>query len=165
MPNLEEKFRYFIDLDRDEAKDQLLQSVSYFDMELPRYFNFEPLLGYAFECVSNISHKKIYGWKPEHSDNLNYTLMSNKDGAIAWRPFELINPLIYAKCVELLTTEGNWEQITQRFKDFSVGNVECCSIPVIAEEPNKSKKEQILNWWKKLNSAHWSSPWNILIVK
>ena len=147
---MEENSRYFTDLSREEAKEQLLKSAAYFDMELPKYFNFEPLLGFAFDEASNISFQDMTGWKPEHYEDLNYTLMSNKDGAIAWRPFELINPLIYSKCVELLTTEENWKLIVDRFEEFSGGCVECCSIPVISEDSDTNKKEQILNWWKRV---------------
>ena len=147
---MEESSKYFTELNREEAKEQLLKSAAYFDMELPKYFNFEPLLGFALDQSSNISFEDLTGWKPEHHENLNYTLMSNKDGAIAWRPFELINPLIYAKCVELITTDENWKQIIRRFKRFSGGCVECCSIPVISEASTTNKKEQILNWWKRV---------------
>lgn len=147
---MEENSRYFVDLSREEAKERLLKSASYFDMELPKYFNFEPMLGFALDEAQQISSKDLLGWKPDHHERLNYTLMSNKDGSIAWRPFELINPLIYGKCVELLTTEDNWKLLKERFQKFSGGCVECCSMPVIAEQPDNSKKEQILNWWKRV---------------
>ena len=147
---MEESIKYFVDLSREEAKERLLVSASYFDMELPKYFNFEPILSFAYDQASKISPEDLLNWKPDRHEGLNYILMSNKDGLIAWRPFELINPLIYAKCVELITTDENWKLLIERFKKFSGGCVECCSMPVIAEEPANSKKEQILNWWKKV---------------
>lgn len=127
-----------------------MKSASYFDMELPKYFNFEPILNFAFDEARKVDIKTLLSWKPDQNEGLNYTLMSNKDGAIAWRPFELINPFIYAKCVELVTTEKNWAFLAERFKEFSVGCVECCSIPVISDAPEGDKREQILNWWKRV---------------
>jgi hypothetical protein len=147
---LEKGSNYFIDLKAEAARECLLKSVSYFDMELPKYFNFEPMLCSAIDFANNLSFNDLLRWQPYRHEDLNYTLMSNKDGSIAWRPFELINPLIYAKCVELITTKENWNLLRSRFQEFSGGCVECCSMPVIAKKPTKSKKEQILNWWKKV---------------
>lgn len=145
-----DEITYIVDLDPQTMREMLVKSSAYFDMELPRYFNFEPILSFALDEVATISSKDLLGWKPDQHEALNYTLMSNKDGAIAWRPFELINPLVYSKCIELLTSEKNWEAIKKRFQEFSGGAVECCSMPVVSPEPKHQKKEQILNWWKKV---------------
>ncbi|MDA9940300.1 RNA-directed DNA polymerase [Planktomarina temperata] len=142
--------KYISELNADEAKKHLLKSGSYFDLELPPYFKFEPILESAYTAAEDLSFKTLNKWKPDTFDDLNYTLMSNKDGAIAWRPFELINPLIYAKCVHVLTLEENWKTICSRFQEFSSGCIECCSIPVIAEKPTSGRKEQILNWWTRV---------------
>ena len=142
--------RYITELTNTEARERLLMSSSYFDMELPQYFNFEPILNAALDQAENLSVKDLLSWKPDQYEALNYTLMSNKDGLIAWRPFELINPLIYAKCVELVTTEANWKSLVDRFASFEGGCVECCSMPVIAPERKESKQDQILNWWKRV---------------
>lgn len=114
---MEESIKYFVDLSREEAKERLLVSASYFDLELPKYFNFEPILSFAYDQASKISPEDLLNWKPDRHEGLNYILMSNKDGLIAWRPFELINPLIYAKCVELITTDENWKLLIERFKN------------------------------------------------
>lgn len=150
VTTLNDGARYITELTADEARERLLMSSSYFDMELPKYFNFEPILGAALEEAEKLSVKDILDWKPDQHEALNYTLMSNKDGMIAWRPFELINPLIYAKCVEILTTKDNWQLLRDRFHAFNGGCVECCSMPVIALERQDSKQEQILNWWKRV---------------
>lgn len=142
--------RYITELSNTEARERLLMSSSYFDMELPQYFNFEPILNAAVDQASKLSVQDILSWKPDQHEALNYTLMSNKDGQIAWRPFELINPLIYAKCVELVTTEENWKFLVDRFSSFDGGCIECCSLPVIAPERKESKQDQILNWWKRV---------------
>lgn len=145
-----EKARYIYELSHIEARERMLLSSSYFDMELPQYFNFEPILSASLSHAETLPVKELLGWKPDQHEALNYTLMSNKDGMIAWRPFELINPLIYAKCVELVTAKDSWKLIQDRFSTFSGGCVECCSIPVIAPERRDSKQDQILNWWKRV---------------
>jgi hypothetical protein len=147
---LHQEPKYIFDLSGEQARDTFLKSNADFDMELPKYFDFGPILGAAYEFSKKTSLKKLKGLKPHEEENLNYVLMSNKDGSISWRPFELINPIIYAKCVELITSEENWGLIKQRLDKFSNGVVECCSLPVIDEEAKPNKKEQILNWWKKV---------------
>jgi len=118
-------------------------------MELPPYFNFQPLLEYSLSEAQNIELKDLFSWKPEKTEGLNYVLMYNKDGDIGWRPFELMHPLLYTKCVDVLTTEESWKFVQQRLKSFSGGVVECCSLPVVdIEDEPKPKKKQILNWWK-----------------
>ncbi|WP_412074119.1 RNA-directed DNA polymerase [Tritonibacter mobilis] len=137
------------DLSSQEARAYFCRTTSYFDMELPPYFNFQPILEYSLSKVENIELKEIYSWKPERVEGLNYVLMYNKDGDIGWRPFELMHPLIYAKCVDVLTTEENWRFVQDRIKSFSGGVVECCSLPVVdVDDDPRPKKKQILNWWK-----------------
>lgn len=139
------------DLSSSEAREYFCRTNSYFDMELPPYFNFQPLLEHALLEAEKIDVEKIFSWKPERYEGLNYVLMYNKDGDIGWRPFELKHPLIYGKCVDIITQEANWRSIRDRFKSFSGGIVECCSIPVVdLEIGSKPKKKQILNWWKTI---------------
>lgn len=109
-------------------------------MELPAYFNFEPLVRSVHEQVKKHSYSDIKSWKPEKFDDLNYVLLSNKDGGLSWRPFELLNPVIYAKCVELICSEENWKILQTRFGEYSKGIVECCSLPVVPDDPSEQKK-------------------------
>lgn len=139
------------DLDQKQAREYFCRSTSYFDMELPPYFNFQPLLEHSLAEAESIELKELVGWKPEREEGLNYVLMYNKDGDIGWRPFELMHPLIYAKCVDVLTSDKNWQFIQQRLKSFSGGVVECCSMPVVdLDDDPKPKKKQILTWWKTI---------------
>lgn len=101
--------------------------------------------------AENITLTDLYSWKPEKFEGLNYVLMYNKDGDIGWRPFELKHPLIYSKCVDILTTDENWQFIKERLKTFSNGVVECCSLPVVDLDVDpKPKRKQILHWWKSI---------------
>ncbi|WP_170593058.1 RNA-directed DNA polymerase [Ruegeria arenilitoris] len=120
-------------------------------MELPPYFNLQPLLEFTLSEVAQLEKKELQSWNPRDHEGLNYILMFNKDGDIGWRPFELMHPVIYAKCVDLITQKENWKQIQDRFTEFSGGVVECCSMPVVTPDSNESpKKQQILNWWKSI---------------
>lgn len=146
-----EKPTFLSELNPWEAREYFCRTTSYFDMELPPYFNFQPLLEHSLAEAEKITLKELYGWKPQESEGLNYVLMYNKDGDIGWRPFELKHPLIYAKCVDILTTDENWRFIQERLKSFSDGIVECCSLPVIdLDAEPKPKKKQILHWWKSI---------------
>lgn len=120
-------------------------------MELPPYINFQPVLEHSLAEAETIDLKDLVNWKPERFEGLNYVLMYNKDGDIGWRPFELMHPLIYAKCIETLTDKKHWHFIQERLKSFSGGVVECCSLPVVElDRESKPKKAQILAWWKSI---------------
>ncbi|SFO39699.1 hypothetical protein SAMN04487859_1402 [Roseovarius lutimaris] len=119
------------ELSHQEAREYFCRTTSYFDMELPPYFNFQPLLEHSLAEAENIELKELFSWKPQETEGLNYVLMYNKDGDIGWRPFELKHPLIYAKCVDILTRAENWRFVQERLKSFSNGVVECCSLPVV----------------------------------
>lgn len=143
--------KFINELSADEARSYFCRTNSYFDMELPPYFNLQPLLEFALAEVETMAMKEISDWKPRNHEGLNYTLMFNKDGDIGWRPFELMHPVIYTKCVDLITKEANWKQIQDRFAHFSEGIVECCSMPVVAPDSDEGpKKKQILHWWKSI---------------
>src|SRR5699024_2125516 len=144
--------RSILELNAEEVKEYFLKKESYSSIDLPYYFNFGNLL----EAVS----KKITGHRlsdfkqenPRDVDNVNYQLVSNKNGKYAWRPFQLINPAIYVSLVNKMTNEENWDFIKNRFSEFQEeSRVECHSIPVLSESEKKSNKSaQILHWWQKI---------------
>jgi hypothetical protein len=139
-----------LELESDEAKSYFLKQESYSSIELPYYFNFQNLL----EKVSNIiSGHRLSDFKQENPrdfENVNYQLVSNKDGKYAWRPFQLINPAIYVSLINNICNEENWNFIKKRFEKFQQEDrIECHSLPIISESEEKSDKSaQILNWWK-----------------
>lgn len=137
-----------IELSAVDARNYFCRSASYFDMEMPAYFNFAPLIERCANAASEIGYEDLMRWRPDRFTSLNYTLLHNKDGLIGWRPFELMNPLIYGMCVHLITEKSSWARIQARFDLFSDGVVECCSLPVVSVEERKSKAEQIISWWR-----------------
>jgi len=78
-----------------------------------------------------------------------YKLLHNKNGKFDWRPFELINPMLYVSLVHKITEPDNWKKITNRFSKIkSRSCVECISLPIVSENKNSDAKEQVLNWWE-----------------
>lgn len=141
-----------LELNAESVKEYFLKKESYSSINLPYYFDFNNLL----EKVSNkITGHRLSDFRQENPrdvDNVNYQLVSNKDGKYAWRPFQLIHPAIYVSLVNEIANEENWEFIKNRFNEFQEDNrVECHSIPVLSKSENKSDKSaQILNWWQKI---------------
>lgn len=79
----------------------------------------------------------------------------NKDGSYDWRMLELINPILYVCLVKFLTlsntrSSNNWQRIKEKFKEYKTNspNIMVKSIPIVVEENENQKKEQILNWWQ-----------------
>lgn len=153
-----------IDFTNVEAREFFLKEASYFNFDLPDYFVFGELLKKISKKIKekNLNDffkvitrddgktKKI---QPCDIDDVNYTLLNNKDGKYAWRPFQLIHPVIYVTLVHKITTEENWTVITERFKAFSKNkNIICNSIPF---EPDTDSDltdaaASVTNWWKEI---------------
>lgn len=143
-----------LDLNNEEAKELLLLRESYSNISLPDYFSFQNLLDSIDKILSGKQLSDFRDKNPRTFDNINYKLLSNKDGKYAWRPFQLINPAIYVSLVQTITLKDNWKILKERFKVFqSNEKVECHSLPVISETKNKTNKTaQILNWWQMIRN-------------
>ena len=142
------EMKRLIDLSGDDAKVHLLKGSSYFNGDLPSYISFEPIL----ECVTaNMGEKSYLEFKskpPGNFSNVNYSLISNKDGRFAWRPYELMHPVIYVSLVNLICKPDNWAAIVDRFSSFGLGVVDCCSAPVISTDVQSDVATQIKSWWQ-----------------
>lgn len=138
-----------IELSHIEAKEFFLKQESYCNIDLPKYFDFQPLLD-ALSQNNNTSNIALKNAKK--LDNINYTFLTNKDGKYAWRPLQLIHPAIYVNLVNKITKEYNWNIIVNRFKRFQENErIECCSIPIASTGDNKSQKgKSILKWWQQI---------------
>lgn len=139
-----------LELTHNEAHQYFLRQENYCSMDLPEYFKFEKLLKnidteLKGKNLSNYYHAEI---EPKNLPNVNYKVLNNKDGKYAWRPLQLIHPGIYVSLVHKITSEKNWEYITERFAKFSENEkIECISIPRQSLTENSDKAEQISNWW------------------
>ncbi len=137
-----------LDLTHLEARTFFLKKESYCDIDLPRYFNFEPLLQALSECthVDNISLEKA-----KKLNDVNYKFLTNKDGKYAWRPLQIVNPIIYVYLINRITKKENWNFIKNRFKKFQDNEkIKSYSIPIVSKATTSGKASNILNWWQQI---------------
>jgi RNA-directed DNA polymerase len=134
-----------------------LEEKNYNNFDLPEYFQFDDLLkksslilrdkSICDLCRNNSSGKKDW---PSNYEDVNYTFLSNKDGSFAWRPLQLIHPLLFVDLVNFITEHDNWYAITKRFAEFNKGYLECISIPRISTDGSSHRSKQITNWWENI---------------
>lgn len=141
-----------LSLDNQDARKFFLKSESYCNVLLPPYFYFDTLLQ---ELDRYLENKDLYNIcnknKLISSSNVNYTLYTNKDGNLSWRPFQLINPIMYVAITHKITNNENWIKIQNIFKNFKKNkNIQCFSIPVQSKDRKSDKANQILTWWQKI---------------
>lgn len=138
------------DLTAQEAKDFFLKGSSYFNTDFPSYISFEPLLDGVRAILGDGLFPDHKSSNPDDFQGVNYSFVSNKDGRFAWRPFELIHPVIYVSLVNLICAKDNWEFVAGRFKAFQKASVVCCSSPMVSGDDQKDKAVQIQSWWKEV---------------
>jgi len=140
-----------LSLNFEEAKHFFLKNESYFNVDLPLYIKFDKVLLAISKYMNNKSYLEIKKRNPYNFDNINYSLLHNKNGKYDWRPFELIHPVLYISLVNQITKEDNWKKIKTRFKLIQKRSiVQCMSLPVVSETKQSDKAEQILNWWEQI---------------
>ena len=152
--------KQIIEFTHTEAKTFFLKEESYFSSDLPKYFVFQKLLEevekklngkllsdfYGSLITSDGKQKAIY---PFNCEKVNYTLLNNKDGKFAWRPLQLIHPVIYISLVHKITEEKNWELILDKFKEFQANpKIKCHSIPLQSDSKQSDKAITVSNWWQ-----------------
>ncbi|MFL9609499.1 RNA-directed DNA polymerase [Methylobacillus sp. Pita2] len=141
-----------LELSHDEARNFLLKPESYCNLDFPPYLKFDGLLR---DTASVLDSKKLSSMvhknKVRDYDDVNYTILHNKDGRYAWRPFQLIHPALYVSLVQEITEEAKWRRICKRFKIFSGNAKICClSLPVVSTSKQKDRAEQVTEWWQQV---------------
>lgn len=147
--------KLILELDHSEARDLLLRPNSYCNFGLPTYFNMQNLLDCADRIVQKGGYRKN-SKGPGPFEGVNYTLLTNKDGAYAWRPYELVHPILYIELVNLITEKKNWNCIKERFKEMrSNDKIIAVNIPQKPDESKKDteKEENINRWWSETEQA------------
>ena len=142
-----------LELSDEEARIFFLKHKAYCSIDLPPYFDFQPLLDGLNKSIGDSELKDIQEKNPNDIEDVNYKFYSNKDGRFEWRPLQLINPAIYVCLVNVITNENAWKLIIDRFQQFQENkNIICCSLPLVNEEKmgKSTKKETILNWWSSI---------------
>lgn len=140
-----------LQLSSAEARDFLLKPESYCSLDLPPYIRFDRLIGDVRNVLDQKKLSDLRGANPRDHDDVNYTILNNKDGKYAWRPFQLIHPALYVSLVHQLTEENNWQLVLARFKDFAANEkLKCLSMPVVSLSDQKDKAEQVTHWWHEV---------------
>jgi RNA-directed DNA polymerase len=139
-----------LELSHQEAHDFLLKTESYCTLDLPNYITFGNLLSDIDKAMQG---KKLCSLSnsPRDHDDVNYTILNNKDGKYAWRPIQLIHPALYVSLVHQITTKENWKIVCDRFNIF-FGNdrIKCFSMPLVSLTDEKDKAEQVSYWWSEV---------------
>jgi RNA-directed DNA polymerase len=144
-----------------EIREFFLKEKSYVNFDLPPYFQFSGLLKIISEKLydkEKSDYKTLRDYfiidkniRPGNYDNTNYKLITNKDGFYAWRPLEIIHPVLYVDLVNTVTNYKNWKDIKKRIGRLrSKSKVKCLSWQPKSVPRKKDKGNQILDWWKKL---------------
>lgn len=142
------KKRSILDLSSDEAKAFFLKEESYNNLDLPPYFRFSDLLDELDAFLSDKTLSDLQSKKPKDCDGINYQMVNNKDGKYAWRPMELIHPVLYVSLVHKVTEQENWQFICDKFQGFRQNdNIKCLSLPVESLCDESDKAEQVAEWW------------------
>lgn len=145
--------RTVIDMSAGAARTFLLKPESYSRLELPPYLTFAPVLKKTDRRLSMkpLAERKL---RPQEAEGVNYTIYSNKDGQYAWRPVQLINPVLYVDLVKCITEPAAWRGIQARFREFArEPKVLCLSLPQESSTKRRDQGAQILRWWQEVEQA------------
>lgn len=148
------KSRSILELSCEEARSFFLKQESYCTIDLPPYFHFDELLNGIVKVLEGKNLSDLQSQKPRDVEGVNYLILNNKDGRHAWRPLQLIHPVLYVSLVNRITEKEHWELICRRFAEFA-GNkkIKCLSIPVESLTDEADKAEQITHWWQQIEQA------------
>jgi RNA-directed DNA polymerase len=152
-PKRKQTDRSVLEMSAREARTFFLKPETYCRLDLPPYFDFRRLLRPVekFLKIKPLSSLKL---KPRDFEDVNYTIYSNKDGRYAWRPFQLIHPVIYVDLAHLMTESKHWDVIRSRFVEFAKEpKIRCLSIPQESLTKRKDQGAQILHWWQGIEQA------------
>ncbi len=140
-----------LDLTAEEARPFLLKAESYCSLDLPPYIGFADLIDGVHKILADKKLAEMRQSSARDYDDVNYTILHNKDGRYAWRPFQLIHPALYVSLVRAITEEASWELIRGRFRHFA-GNdkIYCLSLPMVSSSEQKDRAEQVSHWWHEV---------------
>lgn len=142
--------RSAINLSAKDARGFFLKPESYCAMGLPPYFKFSKLIDtIAKEFGRKCRLDSLVCRELLRSEDANYRILHNKDGRYAWRPFELIHPILYVSLVSNITEERHWKLICERFEEFKTNqHIKCLSLPVKSLTEEKDKAKQVTQRWQ-----------------
>jgi hypothetical protein len=139
-----------IDFTPAKARKAMLKSESYSSFDLPLYFDFTAMLGTLSQQLVGQDVRGLCNDKPGECEDVNHVIFHSKDGMYAWRPQEMIHPVLFVDLVHQLTSDEGWALVKSKFQTFAEdARIECVSHPVISlTEKRKDKATTILSWWQ-----------------
>lgn len=143
------KIKNILDLSSIEVVRFFMSSESFSTVNLPPYFNFSAVLEYVETALKNDNLNSCKCQNPQLFDNVNYSLVTNKDGRLAYRTFQITNPFFYYLIVK--TIANSWDEIKSCFASYQSSMIEVVSIPK-PKDKNQSTLAgtNIHQWWEKL---------------
>lgn len=146
--------RNVLSLSAQKAKKYFLLEENYSNISLPKYFQFQQLLDKLDKKLNDSKISDFYTdpkAAPSLYDDVNYIMYNNKDGCYAWRPLELLNPIIYVALVNYITQKDVWELIKDRFSEFQKNEkILSKGIPVLKSYKKKQQASQVSTWWEEV---------------
>ena len=143
--------RSILDLTQGEARTFLLKPESYCSLDLPPYIVFGDLVNGVYQLLDGKRLTDFRQSNPREHDDVNYTILHNKDGKYAWRPFQLIHPALYVSLVLAITEESNWQLIRDCFQQFATNDkIRCLSLPMVSSSDEKDRAKQVSHWWHEV---------------
>lgn len=143
--------RSILQLKAKKAEQYFLKESSYCTIDLPPYIAFQGLLDEVSKWLDGKRLSDCYCQNPKDCDSVNHVIYNNKDGKYAWRPLQIIHPVLYVSLVKQITNPKHWEVILNRFEQFRKDkHIKCLSIPVMSLSKEKDKAEQIKQWWEEI---------------
>ena len=139
-----------VELSNEEVQRHFLKGSSYFNGDMPSYISFEPILTDVDALLNGGNYAAFQAANPNDFSGVNYNFVANKDGKFAWRPLELMHPVIYVSLVNAICKSENWEDITHRVLEFEGGAVDCCSAPVMSRDIQTDVATQVRSWWQSV---------------
>lgn len=127
------KRKKIIDMTSSDARSFLLKSSNYVNINLPQYFNFDSIIDDVSILLNDKDLTEISKTKTSlsNTENVNCTILVNKGSNYAWRPLQILHPIVYVDLVNTITEEQNWKKIRDRFIEFQQNpKIKCISIPL-----------------------------------
>ena len=119
-----------LEMSATEARAFFLKKESYCTIDLPNYFDFDSVLKVIAKNMNGKTHVELNIGSPSNDENVNYKLLGNKDGKFSWRPFEIVNPILYTSLVNCITSDKNWKFLRSKFVEFQSDlKIQCKSLP------------------------------------
>lgn len=138
-----------LDLSSTEVVRFFMDPESFSTINLPPYFDFSTVLKYVETTLQSDDLISCKCMNPQLFDDINYSLVTNKDGRLAYRTFQITNPFFYYLIVK--TIANSWDDIKSCFTSFQSNEIEVVSIPK-QKDKNQSTLAgtNIHQWWEKL---------------